>query len=57
MLPPRCIQPPCRNIDVNSVVQNGSGIVGGEVGRRRVLARHDAPGLDEGLEGALRRAG
>ena len=29
MLPPRCIQPPCRNIEVRSVDQKGSGIGGG----------------------------
>ena len=29
MLPPKCIQPPWRNIDVKSVIQNGSGMSGG----------------------------
>ena len=28
MFPPRCIQPPCRNIDVISVDQKGSGMSG-----------------------------
>src|SRR5215203_4919667 len=29
MLPPRCPQPPCRNIEVSRVVQNGNGMCGG----------------------------
>ena len=28
MFPPRCIQPPCRNIDVSSVDQKGRGMSG-----------------------------
>src|SRR4026208_1801594 len=28
MFPPRCAQPPCRNIDVTSVDQKGSGMPG-----------------------------
>ena len=35
--------------------QNGSGIVGGMILRRRVLLRHDAPRLDERLKRGLRR--
>src|SRR4029453_15144636 len=29
MLPPKCLQPPWRNNDVKSVIQNGSGMSGG----------------------------
>ena len=37
-----------------SVLQNGSGIVG-EILADLVLARYDAPGLNERLEGAVGR--
>ncbi len=42
MFPPRCIHPPWRNIDVKSVAQNGSGIVGA-MSRPTVYSRGTTP--------------
>ena len=55
MFPPRCPQPPCRNIEVSSVLQKGYGIPGGRSWPAEYSRGHHTPGLDERLQRGFRR--
>jgi hypothetical protein len=45
MLPPRCIQPPCMNIELSVVIQNGPAWVGA----RSVVCEYSAGTTDQVL--------